>query len=579
MTGNAARRRRSAAFLLCAALLALGGCDCGRAARPNILLVVIDTLRADHLGCYDYARPTSPAIDSLSRQGVTFDAAYTTAPWTLPAFASLLTSRYPWEHGASNDFFPVDPALPTVARELKRAGYETAAFVSHIYTSSDYGFQAGFDRFEEFGITENYRFDEGREPVAARVVGRAADLLRRGELREPFFLLVHLFDPHWDYAAPGEWRDCFTGPAPPGIDGTYRTISRYLPVDSLLAPEELDHVVDLYDGEIRYVDNWVDSLLAAFDRRAGADRSLVVLTADHGEEFQDHRSMGHAFTFYDEVLRVPLVVRDRSRLEAARRSGAPVSLLDVLPTILDAAGVEAPPAARGRSLYDDAEPAGRILLAGTTREGRFGRAALGGGSKLVWDRDGYRLYRPGDDPGELRDLLAVRPADAARLESALAAGAAPGGWTIRWRADSTGTIDVEGSLEVNGFLVGVVPLSAGDFRLLSSSDRAIRFAASTPGCVSIRTEPPSAPVTFRLAVDGAEEPGRIGIGRDQFTPPAASFGLDPGSVEPGTLDAPPEGARPALPFVSIWKESGGPPREKIHLDEEQRERLRALGYF
>jgi hypothetical protein len=289
--------------------------------------------------------------------------------------------------------------------------------------------------------------------------------------------------------------------------------------------------------------------------------------------------MGHAFTFYDEVLRVPLIVRDRSRLEAGGSSTAPVTLVDLLPTVLDAAGLEPPPGARGRSLYGTGDEGDRVLLAGTTREGRFGRAAIRGGSKLVWDREGFRLYRPGDDPPEERNMLGERPREATALAGSLAREASPGGWTIRWLAGSTGSIDLEGTIEVSGFLVGVVPLSIGDFRLLSASDRSIRFAASVAGSVSVSTEPPSAPVTFRLVVDGAEDPGRIGIGREQFAPPAAAFGLDPGSVEPGLLGAPTGEIRGDPPFVSIWREKGGSPRKTILLDDAQRERLRALGYF
>ena len=566
--------------LLLAGLLAMGGCDCGRGpVQPNILLVVVDTFRADHLGCYDYARPTSPAIDAISREGITFDAAYTSAPWTLPAFASIVTSRYPWEHGATSDYFPIAPDLPTIAQELKKGGYETAAFVSHIYTSSNYGFEAGFDRFVDFDITRDYRFDESREPVAGVVAGGAMELLRSGALEEPFFLLVHFFDPHWDYGAPEEWRDCFVRQKVEGIDGTYRTLERYLHTDSLLAEDELDYLVDLYDGEIRYVDSWIDSLVTEFDRITPPHRSVVVLTADHGEEFQDHSSVGHAFTFFEEVLRVPLILRDRSRIPETKRSGRAVTLIDIFPTLLDAAGLSAPAGIRGQSLYRIEAMGDRTLLAGTTREGRFGRAAIRNRSKLIWDRDGYHLFRLHEDPLEMDDRALPRSAETALLSKNIASEVSPGGWTIRWTADSAGVITLKGSVRVNGFLVDVIPDSEGEFRLTSSNDHGVQFTATGGGGVNILTEPPSAPVQFSFEVNGVEDARLIMIGREMFHPPAASFGLDPGTVEPSVLQAPGDLPPSSLPFVSIWKEGEARERATILLDSEEKDRLRALGYF
>ncbi len=566
-------------ILQVALLLTLGGCDCGRpSAKPNILLVVVDTFRADHLGCYDYSRPTSPGIDALSEEGITFDAAYSTAPWTLPAFASIVTSRYPWEHGATNDYYPVAPELPTLAGELSRGGYRTAALVSHIYASASYGFGRGFDRFEDFDITKEYRFDEGREPTAEIVAGAAIDLLQSGELAEPFFLLVHLFDPHWDYGAPGELRDCFTHEQPDGIDGTYQTLSRFLSTDSLLADNELEYLIDLYDGEIRYVDHWVDSLITEFDRVGSPRKPVVLLTADHGEEFQEHQSMGHAFTFYDEVLRVPLILRDPARIVAGSRSTRSVSLIDIFPTLLDAAGLIPPDGIRGQSLYQVGESDERVLLAGTTREGRFGRAAIKGESKLIWDRNGFHLFQKGNDPREEEDLILSKPEEGARLSNNIIDETSPGGWSIRWTTDSTDTFYLKGSIQVSGFLVELLPGAEGRFLVSSSNDRSAQFTSRGSGCVHIRTEPPSAPVTFSFEVNGSEEPGNILIGRDLFSPPASSFGLDPGSTAPGLLDAPSEfPLDPAV--VTIWKEGDAHERATIQLDEGEKERLRALGYF
>ncbi len=579
-------RRVIARGLAASALLAasLCGSGCGRNERPDILLVVVDTFRADHASCYGYSRPTTPRLDSLAREGVLFERAYTTAPWTLPAFGSIVTSLYPWEHGASNDRFPLDAGVRTLAEILRGNGYATAAVVSHIYTSSLYRFDDGFDRFEEFGITKDYRFDAGREPVAAQVAGKAVEILRSADPAKPFFLMVHFFDPHWEYGAPEGWKYRFTGETLSSIDGSYETIRRYLSPDSLLAPRELSYLEGLYDGEIRYVDAWIDTLLAVFDDVAPPDRSVVIITADHGEEFQDHRSMGHAFTFYDEVLHVPMILRDRSRVGRGVRIGEPVSVIDILPSLLQRADIAAEPGARGRSLYDSVRgggDGGRVLFAGTTREARYGRAALRGGSKYIWSGGGAALYRPLEDRAETTDRAGDFPAESDSLAEKIGEERPPGAWMISWAGTPGDTIAVEGTVKADGMLVDVVPVGGRSVRLVRATDTMIFFTAlsAEAGGIAFTCEPPGCAVTFSIRVDGEENADRIRIGPNGAHPPKPSFGIDPAAVNGPTLERPAGNAAPRPGEVMIWKDPGGASRETIDLGESEKKRLEALGYF
>lgn len=577
MHGRLKRNRaRFLPLLLLPFLLSCGG----RENRPNILLLVIDTLRADHVGSYGYERDTTPAIDRIAGNSIVFENAYTTAPWTLPAFASILTSRYPWEHGAVNDYLAVREELPTLAGLLRDRGYETAAFVSHIFASSTYGFDAGFDLFEEFRITEDYRFDQGLEPRADRVVTRVIDWLTKREKERPFFLLVHLFDPHWEYGAPEPFRNRFDPEYRGEIDGSYGSIAKYFPVDSLMNGTDLTHVTALYDGEIRFVDSWVDSLVSALRTTGEWNRTVTVITADHGEEFQEHNSMGHSFTFFDEVLRVPLLLHDPADGTGARSVTEPASSLDILPTLLTRAGIPLPEGIRGISLYETGSHRGlnRTLYASTTREGRHGQAAFRGYRKLVWDRNGTRLFNTAGDPLEKRDISAEEAEVARALRISLVEERKEAGWTISWTGDGTG--GCAGIISPKGFITDLVPLSDTpvDFQTEGNNDMRFSSPSGEPGGFRFRVTPPGAQVRFHLTMNGEERTDLIRIGRAGVHPPAARFVLDPAESPPGSLDKPNSFTDKPNGFL-VWKGAGAPSPSTIILTPEERSMLRSLGYL
>ena len=306
--------------------------DFGRA--KGVILVSIDTVRRDHVGIYGYPKPTTPRFDALARGGILCEDAVSTASWTLPAHLSMLTSVDPGAHGGTDMGHGYNHRAPTLASLLRKAGFATQAVTSHLYVSAVYGVDDGFD---------NMDFHQDRR--ATEVADRAIEILDRVGDR-PFFLFLHLYDPHWHYDPPEAQRRLFEKPYAGTLTGLWQDFSKRNRSNTTAA--DLDHLLALYDGEIRYADDEVGRVLDHVKAR-GLDRgTLVVMTSDHGEEFLEHGSWEHQKTLYEEVIRVPLLVSGPG--VAPRREAAQTSLLDVMPTILAWAGVTASPVQQGRSL-------------------------------------------------------------------------------------------------------------------------------------------------------------------------------------------------------------------------------------
>lgn len=417
------------------------------APRPNVVLISVDTLRADHLGCYGYARDTSPAIDALAAQGVRFTRAFSQASWTLPSHMSLMTSRLPSEHGVVDDGLSLSPSVGTLAEVMRAEGYATAAFVSWIYTGETFGFARGFDRFVDLVDRAYVRAPSGGgAPRAAEVVAAALSWLFEPPAR-PWFLFVHLFDPHMDYSPPPPFDRRFVEDGTGPVDGSYAQMRPYIKYyhegpERRIEPATIRYAESLYDGEIGYVDQQIAVLASALDGRACEPGCVIILLSDHGEEFGEHGSMeGHGWTVYDEVLRVPLIVRLPDGRAAGTSVSTQVALIDVAPTILELAGIEVPAGFRGRSMLPliggaegDAAAGtaeGRLIYSETDRfdrrrvavrderyklihTTRTGRAF--GGRPIV---EGYELYDLLEDPGEQNDLHGRAPSVSARLADAL----------------------------------------------------------------------------------------------------------------------------------------------------------------
>ena len=365
-------------------------------APPPIVLVSIDTLRSDRLPAYGYGGVETPALDSLARDAVLFERAYSHTPLTLPAHVSALTGQLPTEHGVrDNQGYPFAPGeAPFLPRELAARGYATGAAVSALVLAADTGLGGGFDFYDDrvprrAGVALGGLARPGGATLAA--VAPWLESAAGG----PFFLFFHIFEPHLPYAPPEPFA------------------SRY---------------ASAYDGEIAAADRVVGELLALLRRLGLYDRAAILLMSDHGEGLGDHGEQEHGIFLYREALQVPLLVKLPGGARAGERVRRPVGLVDVHPTVLELAGVEAPPGGAGRSLLGPAEEgaAGDRAIYSETWYPRlhYGWSEL---LSLVRGRHHYieaprpELYDLEADPRQRRDLLRRRPALADELRRELAA--------------------------------------------------------------------------------------------------------------------------------------------------------------
>lgn len=417
-------RRRWLAPLL---LAFLGGCSPDRGPRPNILLISVDTLRADRLGAYGAAAVETPAIDGLARQGVRFEHAFTPVPLTLPAHWTMHTGLEPWHHGvADNGMSPDLPPGATLAEKLGAQGYDTAAFVSAFVLHSTFGLDRGFARYDD-GPAADAALDQlthATAPAGERV-GRALRWLQKRDAAgsRPFFLWLHLFDPHAPYDPPVQFR------------ARYRDRP--------------------YDGEVAFVDQQLARLLAGLDRLGVTERTLVVLTADHGESLGEHGEETHGVLLYDATLRIPLIFRYPAALPAGELRREPATLADVAPTLLALAGFD-PGAVDGRDLFAE-EPGGPRTLAAISEgpQRRFGWARL---TALRDERWKYiaspapELFDWQADPGELRDLRQAEPERADRMARAVRAIDRELSSRLEERADSEVSAETRANLAALGYV-------------------------------------------------------------------------------------------------------------------------------
>jgi arylsulfatase A-like enzyme len=355
----------------------------GRAAElrrslqgANVLLIVLDAARARSFGAYGYARPTTPEVDRIAAEGVVFERAYTPAVYTLGAMSSLWTSQYPDRHHAEVSYADRLPAdRLTLAEALAPAGVHTAGFVANPMAGRLFGFERGFAEFEE---VHRLFPDLGSRGEAFRRV--LPDWLRRNASRR-FFAYVHLREPHFPYD-PGPPFTTQFGPDAPLTREQRRDKSWYTDVNqgrARASAEEIAHLVRLYDGNLAYADREVGALRQALETAGLWDKTVVIVTADHGEQLHEHGYISHSAQVYEESTHVPLIVRLPGRAPArAARVAAPVDLLDVAPTVLDVFGARSSESA-ARSFQ------GRSLL--PVIAGAPGRDALV--SRTVWERPVY----------------------------------------------------------------------------------------------------------------------------------------------------------------------------------------------
>ena len=405
---------------------------------PNVLLLMVDTLRADHLSCYGYTASRTPHIDALAAEGLRFANAFSQASWTRPSVATILTGLYPASHGAVHKADILPDRVDTLAEMLARGGYHTVGFADNVNVSGAFNFQQGFDEFRYlapsffFGASEaaaQLTLYNGLRLVRERFFAHAVDVhhyyqpaeVVTAEVKawlgspaarqEPFFVFAHYMDPHDPYFVHpfnGEGYARVANPnPPPSVAGLYRK---------------------LYDGEIAYLDEQLGVLFDDLRARGLYDRTRIVLTADHGEEFQEHGGWWHGTTLYDEQIHVPLVVKPAVRGGGGRVVEEFATSLDIAPTVLTAARLTVPAALPGHALPLDggAPPArasvfaeedleGNVLQAVRTRDWKFIAANAGNPRGLPPEA----LFELGRDPGEHTNLEASEPAEKETMRAEL----------------------------------------------------------------------------------------------------------------------------------------------------------------
>lgn len=295
----------------------------------NVVLVSVDTLRADRVGCYGYARATTPRMDALSSDAAVFMRTYAPSAWTLPSHVSLLTGLNVINHRVEGEKDRMDPEMPTLAGELKKQGYYCAAMTSGGFVSAIYGFDLGFDTFQlgDWGI---FKLD-----ASARLGRAASDWLREHGDRN-FFLFLHTYQCHAPYDLPEPDRSAFLPPGTPArLRDPMSAVGGQSGIFKPLPEADRQNASDLYDAEVRYVDRMLIGPLLDTLRETGLyDRTLVIVTGDHGEEFYEHGAWTHGPDLYDESLKVPLLVKFPGSRFAGMRVESIVRLTDIMPTVL-----------------------------------------------------------------------------------------------------------------------------------------------------------------------------------------------------------------------------------------------------
>lgn len=436
------RPRPAIGWLLCAAALVVAGCGGSdsssrpRPPRPNIVFILVDTLRADRLGCYGHSGGyETPVMDSIAAEGVLFEHAMSPAPWTLPSVPSILTSVHPSVHrvinarnlpGASDDAPSMIRALPdeltTLAEVLQTAGYATAAFSANPFVMAKYGFGQGFDSFEDSFAANHASGSLVNKGAFSWLASRPPD--------RPFFLYLHYMDVHAPYYA----DEKHILPLLAAVERTPH--KRPLPEDAPRLPplsrdfeddprhQKLRGYVEYwracYDAGVPQVDDHLGRLRTGLMRMGVWDNAWVILVADHGEALGEHVVWAHGDSIYHNELHVPLVLRWPEKLPAGRRIAARISLMDLLPTMLELLELPVPAQAQGRSLCGllaGQTPASAAMLAEGVKRRPQVMALVRGGWKLVsyGDVPRHELYRLDDDPGELNDLSDQQAALTAEL--------------------------------------------------------------------------------------------------------------------------------------------------------------------
>jgi choline-sulfatase len=584
---------------------------CGKEARPQyVILILMDAVRPDHVGCYGYHRDTTPRIDDLARSGLVFDDAVAQAPWTLPSVATILSSTFPSQHGAKRvegRNVAMKDLETTFVELLGNEGYRTCSMSTAKIFRPELGLSQGF--------RESYVAGQGPnvlEKVAAMELTEASAAWLRQHKKEKCFLFIHHYDTHYPYKAEEGCTDRFN----PGYEGPYRfrfgdSSLRILKAaragrleDAVsLTDADINQVKTLYDCELVRTDTAIGRLVDSLAAWGCLEKSLIIISADHGEEFLERGSLDHGQTVFDESIRVPLVMYCPAVITSSGRIDAQVGLIDLGPTILDVLGFEVPQAFEGVSLLP-------LMTGGEYASGRQFRAcglptaclvaeALAHRPekkalrcppwKLVFDPffGADQLYNLAEDPGETSNLLETEPEMAANLTDILLTSMEayyPGGWCIAWRAG--GGTDIEGTVKVGGGLIEVIAHNLFptfdphlDSLATSGDRREVHFRSRLEDRwegVEIRM-PSRQKAGLDISIDGRRDADVLIGGRTRhLTFPTE---LTPGEAEIDRDNLHRLFRQDGADLVVFWVDPGSEPTAMDEKQEELRRKLKAIGYI
>jgi hypothetical protein len=549
-----------------------------RTARPNVVLISLDTLRPDHLGCYGYGKPTSPNLDRFAKQAIVFTNCRAQAPWTLPSHMSLFTSMLPTSNGVDslNKVLPAE--IPTLAQLLHEEGYRTAALVNNGQMRKHWGFARGFDTWREFEV-------DTPAGSCANLTREALAWLGSREAAAPFFLFLHYYDPHDPYDAPAPFRErlgtTLTGAQARKLCFRYRT-----PAHNLTDPALLNDLIAAYDAEIAWLDHELGKLLDALP-----PDTLVVIFSDHGEAFEEHGWTLHGATLYEEETRIPLLVR----LPDARGKPAvideSVMLMDVAPTILARCGVHAPASFQGLDLAPlwQGKTLPRRLIPSETKavlEGRYALAAVLYPLKGIYSlfEGRFELYRL---PDERKDLAATDRAAAEALRRPLRAWMEGAQY---WLIHAAGRGDFEATVELSeggfGLFIPVGLDPERDGLEVLAEGRALRWQVhpgglERPKSLFLQPASPEASLRLDLKVNGSAAKELVFLGKDRRHPTTlpAKVAADLTPVSP-FIERPFKAQAEGF-YIFRHRAAGARPHPgRVQpLDEQTVRQLRSLGYL
>ena len=546
---------------------------------PLAIVYLVDTLRADHTGVYGYPRRTTPELDAFAKDAVVFERAIAHASWTKPSVASILTSRLPAQHRAVQLRDPLDPANPTIARRLAERGFSTgAAIANSVIYDAESAFDPGFELFAGLHGEDDRR----SKLVGADAVVDSALAFLRTRRGLPTFLYAHTMDPHVPYAPPPPFDRMFEPHATeehPGRD----------PRTDYKEPLDRERMIAQYDGDVAFGDREFGRFVRELKAAGLYDGALIVFLADHGEEFLDHGRWLHGRSLFDELIRVPLVVKFPRSRWAGKRISEQVQGMDVLPTVLEALGQPLPSDIGGVPLQRAIEGGGkpRAALAEISHRGFVAHAVRTEQDKYIrrFSPDEGTLYFELDrDPGE-RDNRAEQNVQRVRqLEARAEAGMASN--PFRYVLEVAGAGRYELHLQARGWLEGVetTGFGPGERWAVGGNGRFLQLTlqprAGAPREIGFTLRPIGVPVELSGSRDGKPLRGSdVAIGATAFHP--AQLPLRLPDIESETdadrglvlFKAP----RADVPGVRIWL-TLPPGRTVNELDAATRERLKALGY-